>query len=546
MPRSMWEPLKEPIFRALWIASLASNIGSWMQDIATAWLMTSLSQLPVMTALLQTAAYLPFFMLSMPSGALADVVDRRQLLILGQVGMLLAALSLGLLTVFGIMNPWVLLFLTFMLGIGAATSAPAWNAVTPDMVPRPQLEAAIALGSVGYNVARGIGAALGGVMVAKSGPGAVFLLNAVSFLGVVIVLVSWKHKPDNGTARGERILGAIRAGMRFARNSPPLKAVLARSAIFALCSSAMWALIPLVGRRHLDLDCVGYGLLLSVFGVGTLLGAFCMPKLRRIYSLDQVNATGLFLFALAMAIIAYAKHFAFAGLAMVIAGVAWVIANATLNAGAQMSVPSWVRARALAIYILVFQGSVAIGSALWGALATASGLSIPLIVSPMCLGLGLLAVQRYKLGQAEKLDTTLSMHWQDPQIVHEPHPDKGPVLVTVEYRIDPNKAKEFADAMSALSVQRRRDGAFQWHLFCDLAEPSRYVETFLIESWGEHVRQHERAIVADREAEERVNAFKLPGSSTKVHHLLSAYAMDSAEVQEDNNLSAVSLDHSMS
>ena len=532
--QSMWAPLSVPVFRALWLASTFSNIGTFMQDVGAAWLMTSLTISPVMVALMQTATYLPFFMLSLPAGALADLVDRRMLLIVGQGWMLVAALALGCLTYFHIVGPWWLLTFTFMLGIGNAISAPAWNASTPELVPRDKLEPAIALGGLSYNVSRGLGSALGGLVVAAAGPAAVFLLNALSFLAVIYVVSQWKHKP---TDQGERIFGAMRAGVRYVRHSPALVSVMVRSSVFAACSAAMWALLPLIGREQIKLDSIGYGLLLSIFGIGCIIGAFVLPILRRSLSLDHLNSAGNLLFAVALVTLGLSRHFAIASLAMLEAGTAWIVVNSSMNTAAQMAIPSWVRARAMSVYILVFQGSVAIGSLLWGQIAsTKGGLTVALVIAAGTMCLNLILALRYKLGMVENFDTSMSPHWKDPNLVHEPSPDHGPVLVTVEYIIDPAKAKEFTEAASVLGKVRRRDGAYQWHLFFDLARPERYFETFMIESWGEHVRQHERVMKADKLVEDRVNVFHVGGKPMVVHHLISAYSTDTIPVTAQNQL----------
>ena len=530
----MWAPLSVPVFRALWLASTFSNIGTFMQDVGAAWLMTSLTISPVMVALMQTATYLPFFMLSLPAGALADLVDRRMLLIVGQGWMLVAALALGCLTYFHIVGPWWLLTFTFMLGIGNAISAPAWNASTPELVPRDKLEPAIALGGLSYNVSRGLGSALGGLVVAAAGPAAVFLLNALSFLAVIYVVSQWKHKP---TDQGERIFGAMRAGVRYVRHSPALVSVMVRSSVFAACSAAMWALLPLIGREQIKLDSIGYGLLLSIFGVGCIVGAFVLPILRRRLSLDHLNSAGNLLFSVSLVTLGLSRHFAIASVAMLEAGTAWIIVNASMNTAAQMAIPSWVRARAMSVYILVFQGSVAIGSLLWGQIASSKGgLTIALVIAAGTMCLNLILALKYKLGMVENFDTSMSTHWKDPSLVHEPSPDHGPVLVTVEYIIDPAKAKEFTEAASVLGKVRRRDGAYQWHLFFDLARPERYFETFMIESWGEHVRQHERVMKADKLVEDRVNVFHVGGKPMVVHHLISAYSTDIIPVTAQNPL----------
>lgn len=530
----MWSPLSVPVFRALWLASTFSNIGTFMQDVGAAWLMTSLTISPVMVALMQTATYLPFFMLSLPAGALADLVDRRKLLIVGQGWMLIAAFALACLTFFHIVGPWWLLTFTFMLGIGNAISAPAWNASTPELVPRDKLEPAIALGGLSYNTSRGVGSALGGLIVAAAGPAAVFFLNALSFLAVIYVVSQWNHKPNE---QGERIFGAMRAGVRYVRHSPALVSVMTRSAVFAASSAAMWALLPLIGREQVKLDAIGYGFLLSIFGVGCIIGAFALPIMRRRLSLDHLNSVGNLLFAISLLILASARHFGVACCAMLDAGAAWIIVNSSMNAAAQLAIPSWVRARAMSVYILVFQGSVAIGSLLWGQIATLhGGLPLALAIAAICMCVNLVLAMRFKLSMVEGFDTSMSSHWKDPNLVHEPNPNNGPVLVTVEYIIDPTQAKEFTEAANDLGRVRRRDGAYQWHLFFDLARPERYFETFMIESWGEHVRQHERVMMADKLVEDRVNAFHVGERPTVVHHLISANSSELVAIPTQNPL----------
>jgi len=521
---SMWSPLGEPVYRALWIAAVVSNIGSFMQEVGSAWLMTTIRPDPLMVALLQTAAYLPFFILAVPSGAFADVIDKRKLLLIGQVWMLSASLALGILSIYHLVTPWILLALTFMLAVGAAITGPAWNAAIPDLVPKEKLEPAIALGGVGYNSARGIGSALGGLVVAKLGAGPVFILNAISFVGVLLVFFFWKpaQKPHSKHPR-EHIVGAVRAGFRFVRHSPPLKAVMIRSGSYGACTSAMWALLPLIAKEELHLDSLGYGTLLAIFGAGTLLGAAILPRLRSTISLDQVTGVGKILFAGAMLGLAYAQNLVTAALFMIGAGVSWIVVNSMFSMGAQKASPAWVRARALAFHILVFLGTFAITSAIWGQVAALTGLDTPLVVASCLLVLSLLLTRPFPLGIAETIDTTMSAHWSDPKRANEPHPNHGPVLVTVEYLIDPGQLDKFTEAMSALSIQRRRDGAFQWHLFCDVSNPERQLETFFVESWAEHMRQHERVTVSDRLVEDKCNAFHVGENPIVVRHFINSY-----------------------
>jgi MFS family permease len=521
---SAWEPLRRPVFLALWLAAMASNVGTWMQEVGQSWLMTLLDPTPLMVALVQTVESLPMFLLALPAGALADVVDRRRLLLLTQGWMLAAATGLGLTTLLGLTGPWVLLVFVFALGVGAALNMPAWQAIIPELVPRPELPAAVALNSVGFNVARAVGPALGGLVVASAGPGPAFLLNAVSFLGVLVVLYRWRREAPASVLPAERVLGAVRAGLRYVRHSPPLRAVLVRVALFMAGASALWATLPLVARVQLGLGAVGYGVLLGCLGGGAVLGAILLPRLRRLVSADAIVAGATVVFAGATAVVASVHVVGVVCPVLVAAGSAWMAAMASFTVAAQLAAPGWVRARALAVYLLVFQGGMAAGSALWGAVAQKAEIPLALGAAALSLVVGLPAVFRYRLGSAEGIDLTPSRHWRDPEAVTGPDPDRGPVLVTVEYRVDPSQGGEFSRAMQAVRLLRRRDGAVLWGLFHDVADPARYVETFVVESWAEHLRQHERVTVADRDIEQQALAFHRGPERPLVSHLIAGPA----------------------
>jgi len=521
---SAWSPLYLPLFRALWLATVVSNIGTWMQNVGAAWLMTSLSSSPTMVALVQAATSLPVFLIGLPAGALADIVDRRRLLLWTQGWMLAAAAALGALTLAGITTPWVLLALTFALGLGAAMNAPAWQAIVPELAPPAALPAAIALNSVGFNIARAIGPALGGLVIAAARTGAVFLLNAVSFLGVLVVLYRWPRPSDEHLTPPERVVGAMQTGLRYVRYAPALSAVLVRSAIFILCGVALWALLPLVARQELGLGAMGYGVLLGCLGVGAVIGAMLLPSLRRGVTIDVMVAGATVLFAAATLALASVQQFTLLCAAMVAGGIAWMTVMSTFNVIVQTVVPGWVRARALAVYMLVFQGGMAAGSALWGTAATYTGIPVTLRYAALGLVIGLLITIRYRLPTGDGGDLTPSMHWHEPAVVSQPDLEDGPVLVTIEYRIAPEQARGFARAMRAMRVIRRRDGALRWGLFTDAAVPGRYLETFVVESWAEHLRQHERMTVADRAVENSVRAFHTAETPPTVSHFISAYA----------------------
>ena len=359
-----WSPLRRPLFRALWIAAVASNIGTWMQNVGAAWLMTLLAPSPTMVALVQAATSLPFFLVALPAGAIADLIDRRRLLLITQGWMLAAAAALGLLTFADATTPWLLLALTFALGLGAAMNAPAWQAIIPELVSGDEVRAAVTLNGVGYNLARATGPALGGLIVGALGPAAVFILNALSFLGVMIVLYGWNRPVGKSALPAEDVFGAMRSGIRYIRHAPALRAVLSRTAVFILGGSALWALLPLAARQELSLGATGYGLLLGCLGTGAVIGAALLPRLQQRLSTDRFLAGATLLFAVATATPSYIRSFGLVSSALIIGGAAWITIMSTFNVGVQVTVPSWVRARALAVYGLVFQGGTAAGSAL--------------------------------------------------------------------------------------------------------------------------------------------------------------------------------------
>jgi predicted MFS family arabinose efflux permease/quinol monooxygenase YgiN len=516
------------------MAAVVSNIGTWMHDVGAVWLMTSLAPSPIMVALMQTATSLPFFLLALPAGALADIVDRRRLLLLIQGWMLIAAALLGVLTLMGAITSWLLLAFTFALGLGAAMTTPAWQAITPELVSHEEVPAAVALSGVGINLARAIGPALGGLIVAAAGSQAVFWLNAASFVGVMLVLYRWQRTPRQSALPAEHVLGAMRAGVRYVWHAPAMRAVLMRAGLFILCGSAVWALLPLVARRELGLDALGYGGLLGSMGAGAIAGAFVLPKVRQRVVVDRLVAGATVVFAVVTLALVSLRELWGLWVVMFAGGVAWIALMSSFNVAAQAAVPPWVRARGLAVYLLVFQGGMAAGSVLWGAVAARLGIPVALIAAGAGLLLGLLAARRYRLARGEALDLTPSLHWPQPTVIVEPPADHGPVLVVVEYHIDPAQAADFARAMQEVRLERLRDGAMRWDLFQDPADPQRYVEIVLVESWVEHLRQHERVTLADREAEARARVLHSGPTPPAVSHLIAVRAAETTTARADH------------
>jgi MFS family permease/quinol monooxygenase YgiN len=516
---SAWSPLGHPVFRALWLASVASNVGTWMHDTSAAWLMTGLAPSPIMVSLMQTATSVPFFLLALPAGALADVVDRRRLLIGTQVWMLFVAAVLGVSTVAHLTGPWVLLLLTFCMGLGNALNAPAWQATTPELVPRDELARAVALGGISVNVARAAGPALGGLLVAAFGAGWVFLLNATSFLGVVLVLVRWRREvPAPSRLPPEDVPGAMRAGVRYIRHSAPFRAVLARTAAFVVPASALWALLPLFARRGLGLSATGYGMLLGCLGAGAIVGAIVLPRVRARLTSDRVVLGSTAIFALVSATVALAPWPALAGVGLFVGGMAWMGAMSTLSVAAQDAVPGWVRARALAVGLLALQGGLAVGSLLWGVVATHSGIPIAFQAGGVALLVGAAVSRRFELHGLSNLDLRPDPRWSLPQPACELDGDEGPVLVTLEYRVEPAETDAFLRAVRRLEAIRRRDGAIRWNVYRDTDDAYRWLEVFVVESWLEHLRQHERVTASDRLLLEAAARFHRGDGGPLVHH----------------------------
>lgn len=518
---SPWAPLRDPLFRGIWLATVASNFGTWIHEVAAGWLMTSLTPEPFLVSLVQAATGLPMFFLALPAGALADVLDRRRILLVTQTWMMLGAIGLGVATALDAVTPWVLLGFTALLGLGTAFNAPAWQASVPEVAPAGQLPAAVALNSLSFNLARAAGPAIGGLLLATLGATANFLLNAASFVAVLVVLARWRRPPRESLLPSERFFGALRTGARYVRHAPALRAVLVRGGVFVAAGSALWALLPLVARIELGGGPGEYGALLGAFGSGAVAGAANLHRLRRRFGFDRLAAVATLVFAAALVVLAATDSVAVAAVALFAAGGGWLSTLSGFNVAAQTAVPSWVRARALASYLVVFYGAMAGGSMLWGALAGRVGTSAALVTAAAGLVAGLLAMLRYPLTVREAGTLAPSRHWPAPFLASEPEADRGPVLVSVEYLVAPERAVEFARVMQGVRESRRRSGAIRWGLWADASVPGRYLETFVDESWLEHLRHHERVTAEDRDVEAAARAFHLGEEAPRVSHFLA-------------------------
>ncbi|WP_414474436.1 MFS transporter [Microvirga sp. M2] len=518
---SPWAPFRHRAYAVIWTATLIANIGYWMYSAASGWLMTSLDAHPLMVSLVQVAASLPMFLFALPAGALADIVDRRQFLVGVEVGTTATATVLAALVSFGLVTPASLLFFVFLAGTGSALGAPAWQSVVPQLVPREYLPAAVAADSVGINISRAIGPALGGVLIAVVGIATPFWANAIANLATVTALLWWRPPPRTAASvPAERFASAVRMGLRYSRNNLPLRATLKRAAGFFVVASAYWALLPLVARLQIAGGAELYGLLLGAIGAGAIAGAIALSWIKAKVGPDRIVAFGTFGTALALLLFGLARGPATAVAASAIAGVAWISVVATLNVSAQIALPDWVRARGLAIYVTVFFGAMTIGSIVWGELAAHTGLPPTLYIAAASAVLAVPLSSRWRLLTAAGLDLAPSMHWPPPVVAHEIEGDQGPVLITIAYQVLPQNRDAFLFAMETLSRERKRDGAYAYGVFEDAAHPGRFVETFLVESWLEHLRQHQRVTNADRSQEEEI--LRLTQGPPQVTHLIAA------------------------
>ncbi|MFE0377591.1 MFS transporter [Streptomyces inhibens] len=520
-----WRPFAVPVFRALWIAQFVSNTGTWMMTVGAQWEL--IGQSGAVLALVQTATSLPPLLLAFPAGLLADRFDRRRLLIAAQYVMLAASAALAVAAFTGLLGPGLLLALLFVIGGGSALMGPAWQAIQPDLVDRASLPQAAALGSVSMNLARAVGPALGGFVLALAGTGWVFAFNAVSYLGTAAVLTTWRapHRASSDAGR-EGILAAVDAGRRYIRYTPDIRRVLLRTLLFVPAASALWVLLPLVAEQRLALGASGYGLLLGAVGLGAVAGAFLLPWLRRTW-----GANGVLLIAAALCA-AVLTALALPGPALIVmsllpaAGLAWISALAVFSAAVQTRVPGWVRARALAVQLMVFQGGMALSAPLWGLLADRLGLAAALgIAAAVVLGGGL-SVRFLPLPVGEA-DPTGSDHWPEPSLTSRPDPDAGPVLVTVVYRVPQARTHRFLAAMEPVARARRRTGAITWGLYRDGDDPELLVEHYLVATWSGHLAQHHGRLTADdRAAEEAARALLADGTVPEVTHAFDAFAAD--------------------
>ena len=519
---SAWTPLRVAAFRTLWLAQLGSLVGTWMQTVGAQWLLVESSGAEALVALVQVAALLPVLVLAMPAGALADILDRRRLLIGVQAFQVCVGGALTALTAAGRMTPLLLLAFTFLIGCGAAVTLSAYGVLLQELVPRSQMRAAAALNGVAMNAARAVGPAIAGLIIGWIGPAAVFGLNALSFAVVALTLVAVRPpRKADPPEHPERFIGAVRAGGRYVRHSPVMRRLLLRAGLFVFPGAALWALLPLVASRLLGLGATGYGLMLAALGIGAVLAADLLPRLSARMSANRLLLVAGLVFAAVMLVCVLVGNAVVVVLALVPAGMAWLTVLAGVSGTLQAFLPTWVRARGLAIYTVVFAGGQAIGAVVWGLLAQWWGLVAAFALAAALMAAGAATVVRWPLRDVTGWNRDPQVYWPEPDLHTEPDPDEGPVVVTVTYAVPEDRTAAFIEAMAALRRTKLRTGATSSALYRDGADPTRFVEVSEYPTWAEHLRQHTgRLTGTDRDIDERATA--LADGSPEVAHLFPA------------------------
>ncbi|MDO5056947.1 MAG: MFS transporter [Lautropia sp.] len=533
-PVSNFAPLRQRLFAVLWLATLVGNTGSFLRDVASSWLITDLSSSPAAVALAQAAASLPVFLLAIPAGVMADILDRRRFLIGIQLLLAGVSLCLMLLSMAGAHSVATLVGLTFVGGIGAALMGPTWQAIVPELVDRQHLRSAVALNSLGINIARAVGPALGGLALASLGAAFTYGMDVLSYAFVIAALLWWKRPAAEADALAERFPGAFRAGLRYARASRELHVVLFRAFLFFAMASSVWALLPLVARQVLNGGPGFYGVLLGAVGAGAIVGAVLLPRLRNRLGNDGLMLAAALSSAVVMVFLASAPPQWAAVAALLLLGAAWITALTTLNSVAQGILPNWVRGRSLAVYLTVFNGAMALGSLGWGAVAQGIGVPMTLVCAAVALSLVGLLAHRIKLPRGES-DLRPSNHWPEPLVAEQVANDRGPVLIHIEYRVAPEDRAAFLAAVHRLAPSRRRDGAYAWGVAEDTAEPGLFLEWFQVESWAEHLRQHRRVSMTDADLQAEVQRFHRGEGKPVVRHYLGDVPESPAVRQESDS-----------
>ncbi|MDD0837664.1 MFS transporter [Curvibacter sp. HBC61] len=519
---SIWSPLRQPAFRGLWLSGAVFFIGSGMQSMAAAWLMVELTGSSFLAALVQTAVFLPMFLLALPAGVLADTTDRQRLISGALIALVGASFLLAALVLLGWGGPASVLFLVFVCGCCTAVLTPAWNSSVIDPVPREEWAQAITVISIAYNAARAIGPTLAGLVFARLGAGWVFAFTVVTTVVMWESIRRWPPRPHPPSRLPpERLWGGTLSGLRFAWHSRMVLAQLVRVMAYSAAGSALWALLPVIAQRQLNAGAEGFGLLMGCMGSGAVLVGLVVGSLRARFGLDAIVAAACVVFAVVMLLAAWVQTPWLIYVAMMCGGAAWMAAMSTFNSATQASAPPWVRSRAVALHIVASLGAFALGSAFWGAVSDVTSLSVALSAAAVLMAAGLLLARPMPLRVGEQHEVTQAQPWEDLFVAAEPNPEAGPVAVELGYRILAGQDQAFLDAIAQLRAHRRRDGATFWRVYKDLGEPSRYVERFIVSSWADYLHQRARSTVADQALETEVRQFLQPGEAVRMSHYIA-------------------------
>lgn len=513
-------PFRHATFRALWTATLASNLGGLIQTVGAGWMMTTISDSNDMVALVQAATSLPIMIFSLAAGALADSFNRRNIMLTAQIVMMLISAGLAIFAVTGLLTPWLLLAFTFFIGCGTALHNPSWQASMGDLVPREDLPGAVTLNSVSYNLMRSLGPAIGGIIVALAGAAMAFALNAVSYITLIIALIRWKPQQTPSNLPREAFGSAISAGLRYIAMSPNLLKVLFRGFVFGLAAVSVLALLPVVARDLVQGGAFTYGIMLGCFGIGAIIGALLNPRLRERWRNETIVRTAFLCFALSVVMIALSRSMWLSCLALLPAGACWVITLSLFNVTVQLSTPRWVVGRALSLYQTATFGGMAMGSWFWGLAADAYGPDQSLMASSVVLVLGALIGLRFALPEFGALNLDPLDRFSEPALRLDLRSRSGPIMVMVDYEIAQKDVQAFLAVMADRRRIRIRDGARQWALLRDLENPSIWSETYHVPTWVEYVRHNQRRTQADAEVSDRLRALHRGQEAPRVHRMI--------------------------
>ncbi|MDC0739351.1 MFS transporter [Cognatishimia sp. SS12] len=522
--KSTWAVFRNQAFRNLWFATLASNFGGIVQAVGAAWLMTSLTTSESMIALVQSSVTLPLMIFSLTAGVFADNFDRRRIMLWAQAFMCVASVCLAVLAFKGLLTPWLLLSFTFLIGCGTALNNPSWQATVGDLVSKAELPAAVSMNSMGFNMMRSIGPAVGGAIVASFGVAAAFAINAASYIAIISALFAWKSKPKASRLPREQFGSAFVAGLRYVALSPNLVRTMVRGSIFGFSAIALQALLPVIVRENLGGTSVIYGIFLGAFGLGAVIGAVSSKRLRERFENEAIIRLGFCGYALCYVISVLAPTMFVAGAVMFLAGASWVMTMSLLNTTIQLSTPRWVVGRVLALHQTGTFGGMAAGSWIWGALAEAAGMPTALlgagVVVLLGLGFGVLA----PLPNRAEMRLDPAGHFVEPELSLDIRPQSGPVLVMIDFKIDEADVPEFLALMAERRRMRIRDGAGQWALLRDMEDPDQWTESYHVPTWVEYIRHHERRTEADGENFEKLHRLHRGDAPIRVHRMIERHS----------------------